>query len=463
MQMSFSEERPVRERRQALKVLGVGSAALLLGSQTTLEAKTTLSVPASHKKARIIIAGGGTGGMIAAARVRRAAPNAQIILIAPNETHLYQSGQVYAAAGLYTEYDNRRPTAALLPDNVTWLKEKVTAFDPDNNQIDTDKSGKLTYDYLIVALGCDYDFSTIAGLSSSDIGTHDITSVYLNDMEKGYAKGAIVSRLWLNSIRRKAASSELNVLFAESDTAVKGENAPLDMLFLCQDMLRGNGVKKGADLHANVHFSLHKSGERLFRVPETEKYLKEKINRSSMIELTYRHTLRAVDVKNKKAIFQTAHGMVEKNYDFLHVTPPMRAAKVLRDSPLAIQEGKHKGWMQVDEKTLQHPKYPNVFGIGDVLGLDTGKSGGAAREQGIVIQDNIAAHLEKQKLPMAYNGYSVAPIKTAFGEILLAEYNKNGLAPTLPFSLKKPQWVWWAIDVHVMRRAYFELMMRGMM
>jgi sulfide:quinone oxidoreductase len=119
--------------------------------------------------------------------------------------------------------------------------------------------------------------------------------------------------------------------------------------------------------------------------------------------------------------------------------------------------------MQVDDQTLQHPKYHNVFGMGDVVGLNTGKSGGAAREQGFVLQDNIAAHLENKKLPMQYNGYSVAPIKTAYGKILLAEYNKNGLAPTLPFSLDKPRWIWWAIDVHLMRRAYFELIMRGMM
>ena len=466
MKMSFNmptEKSPLIERRDALKLMGLGSASFMLGAQSRLEAETKLSVPASHKHAKIVIAGAGTAGMIAAARLRRSTPNTEITLIAPNATHLYQSGQVYVAAGLYTEYDNKRQTADLLPENVTWLKEKVIHFDPDNDQLTTEKSGKIVYDYLIVALGCEYDFSQIAGLKASDIGKYGISSVYLNDLEKGESKGAIVTKMWFNEIKIKASSSEPRVFFTEPDTAIKGENTSLDMLFLCNDMLKGNGIKKGSDLHTKVHFTFCKSDSTLFRIPLTDKVLKKEISKSKNMEVHYGQTLKEVDVKQKKATFRTKNGTVEESYDFLHITPPMQAPKVLRDSPLAFQEGAFKGWMQVDEQTLQHPRYQNVFGMGDVLGLNIGKSGGAAREQGIILQDNIAAHLENKKLPMQYNGYSVAPIKTAYGKILLSEYNKNGLAPTLPFSLEKPQWIWWAIDVHLMRRAYFELIMRGMM
>jgi len=69
MQMSSKQNLAKKEmfqRRDAFKVLGLGSASLLLGTQTKAEAKTRLSIPASHKKVKIIIAGGGTGGMIAA-------------------------------------------------------------------------------------------------------------------------------------------------------------------------------------------------------------------------------------------------------------------------------------------------------------------------------------------------------------------------------------------------------------
>jgi len=91
-------------------------------------------------------------GATDAARLRRSAPNAKITLIAPNETHLYQSGQVFVVAGLFSEFDNKRSTSELLPDNVSWIKDKVTAFDPDKNQIQTEKHHAIPYDYLVVAL-----------------------------------------------------------------------------------------------------------------------------------------------------------------------------------------------------------------------------------------------------------------------------------------------------------------------
>ena len=465
MKMSSNKNQFIHDpkRRDAFKLMGLGTASLLAGSVTSTEAGTKLSIAASHKDATILIVGAGTGGMIAAARLRRSAPNAKITIIAPNTEHLYQSGQVYVAAGLYTEYDNKCQTSDLVPDGVTWLKEKITALDPDHHQITAEKSGKMNYDYLIVALGCEYDYSQIEGLKKGDIGKHGISSVYLNDLEEGSSTGAIVSKMWMMDIEREAAKKELKVLLTEPNTPIKGENVSLDMLFLTDDMLKGNGIKKGEDLHSKVTFTLAKSNDKLFRIPAINKVLNKKIKHAKNIKTAFGHTLKAVDTEKKTALFDTVEGDIELAYDYLHITPAMKPSKVLSDSPLSIQDGLMKGWMEIDEKTLNHPKYKNVFGIGDILGLDIGKSGGAAREQGIVIQDNLAAQMEEKKLPMQYSGYSIAPIKTAYGKILLVEYNKNGLAPTFPLDLTKPRWIWWAIDVHLMRRAYFELIMRGMM
>lgn len=467
MKISYDEnglEMKKLERRDALKLMGIGGAALLTGAGSSASAETKLSAPSSKKKARIVIVGGGTGGMITAARLRRSTPNAKITLIAPNATHLYQSGQVYVAAGLYSEFDNKRQTRDMLPDNVKWLQDKVTAFIPDSNKVHTEKNGDLFYDYLVIALGCEYNYSSVKGLNVSDIGKNGITSVYLNDIGEGTSKGAIVSRMWLKSIRNHAAKSDLKILFADPKTPIKGEGVSLDMLFLANDMLRGNGLRtKGIDLSHKVSLTLTKAGKQLFPSQDIERALKKELKAVENATVLYNHVLEHIDKEKKVAIYTHDSDTVEIPYDYLHITPDMQAPAVLLGSGLTVEDGIHKGWLKVDEKTLQNPQYPNVFGIGDIVGLPSGKSGGAIREQAIVLQDNIAAILEEKKLPMAYSGYSVSPVKTRFGSVMLAEYTPKGLAPTFPFDPTKSRWIWWEMDLHLMRRAYFDLMMRGMM
>jgi len=451
-------------RRDALRHLGLGSAVLLAGGGTSASAKVKLSTFASRKKAAIVIVGGGTAGITAAARLRRSAPNAEITLIAPNEIHLYQSGQVYAAAGLYSEFDNKRPTSELLPDRVSWIRDKVTAFNPERNLVYTAQHSEISYDYLVVAPGCEYDYGAVEGLDIPDIGKYGIASVYLNDLDEGTSEGAIVSRMWLRAIRHKAERSEVNILFADSQTPVKGEGASLSMLFLANDMRKNKSLKgKNGELPPNVNFMLTKTGRQLFPSEKIDNALKKVLKETDNVKVSYGYVLKGIDKEKKVAIYDKEGKRVEVSYDYLHITPAMQAPKIIRDSRLSVKKGYYKGWFEAEADTLCHPKYRNVFGIGDVLGLPSGKSGGAIREQAIVLQDNIAAVLEGKEPPMRYEGYSVSPIKTRYGRIMLAEYTPEGLAPTFPFDPTKSRWIWWEMDLHLMRSAYFSLMMRGMM
>lgn len=466
MKISYDREREMKQqgRRDILKMMGAGSIALLTGVGTSASAKTTLSTFATRKRVDIVIAGGGTAGITAAARLRRSAPNAKITLVAPNTTHLYQSGQVYVAAGLYDEYDDKRQTGDLLPDNVEWLHDTVTAFFPHNNKILTENNGKIPYDYLIVALGCEYDYDSIEGLSISDIGKHGITSVYLNDQVEGTSAGAVVSNMWFKSIRSAAERSHPKILFADPHTPVKGENASLDMLFLLNDILKGNGLgKKGSDLRGNATLTMIKAEKTLFSSPAIDRALKKILKKNKNTQTLYAQRLISIDKEKKRALFSGEKGKSEISYDYIHITPPMRAPSALRNSELSIKGGRHQGWMEIDAQTLQHPTYSNVFGIGDVVGLDSGKSGAAIREQAILLQDNIAAIIEGNKPPLTYTGYSAAPIKTRYGRIMLAEYTPDGLAPTFPLDPTVPRWIWWEMDLHLLRKTYFDLMMRGMM
>jgi len=470
-------------RRDALKVMGLtGGATMMMGAPTTVEASST------DKKVKIVIVGGGAGGIMAAARLNSAASNAEIILIAPNEVHLYQPGQVFMAAGLYSESDIQRNNADFIPDNVKWIKDEVTSFDPDNNKVSTSKNGDINYDYLVVATGLAYNYEGIEGMTEDLVGQKGISSVYLNDPVAGTARGGVATAQWFRDMRKaaEAASPEkpIKVLCTQPDTAIKCGGAPQKILYLSDDNLRGNGPDGGEDVSKNAKFTFCKKGTTLFGVPSYNKTLVEEVTPMyGNITDNFNHILRKVDADNKIATFEhitkkkgaydadleeyemiSSTEMIEIPYDFLHVVPPMKAVDAVANSPLAIQVGSGKGWLECDFDTLQHIRYSNVFGIGDILGIPKGKTGGSARHHGPILVDNLISVIEGKKPEKKFDGYTVCPLKTQYGEIMLAEFDYEGEAPSFPLlDPSKPRWIWWAFDLYALKTMYWQLMMRGLM
>ena len=475
-------------RRDALKLMGLGAGATMLGGTTAANAATEAHASGTDKKAKIVIVGGGAGGIMAAARLRRSAPNAELVIIAPNEIHLYQPGQVFMAAGLYTASDIKRPNKEFIPDGAKWIKDEVKGFDPDNNVVETANNGKINYDFLVVATGLQYDYERIEGMSRELVGQKGISSVYLNDPAAGTARGGTATWEWFQQLRKAAEkaspSNPLTAIYTQPDTPIKCGGAPQKILYLSDDYLRGNGPGGGKDVHKNVKSYFCKPGSKLFGVPIYNHTLVDEVTPMyGNITDKWNHVLRKIDPDKKVATFEHNYQvkgewdpdleeynminkteMVEMPYDFIHVVPPMKAVDAVANSPLGWQKGSAKGWLACDRYTLQHIKYKNVFGIGDILGIPKGKTGGSARHQGPVVQDNLVAVMEGKEPKAKFDGYTVCPLKTQYGKIMLAEFNYDGPAPSFPFlDPAKPRWIWWAFDLYMLEPMYWHLMLRGLM
>lgn len=449
-------------RRDFLK----GTAALPLltlaatGSASAAESKLTAAI--SKKAAKILIVGAGSGGMDAAARLRRAAPNAKITIVAPNDVHLYQSGQVFVAAGIYTQADNRRNTTDLLPDGVRWLQDSVTRFDPENNRVETSKNGTIGYDLLVVATGVRHDFSWAEGVSRETIGKGAVASVYLNDVAKGEAQGGEQTRQWFDSIATAAQNGETQLLFALPEGDIQAENAGLDVLLLGLDVLRGKGPGVGPNVADKLRITLVAGNERLIASKTFDTAVRKVLAKVKNLTVLTQTTLQSIDPEKKTAQLSSGGTTKSLSWDFLHIVPKIRPADAVASSPLALSEGARKGFVDVDPVTLQHKRYKNVFALGDVAALSA-KSGAATRDMAIVIQDNVANALEGRPLDTRYTGYTAAPLRTRFGREMLIEYDRKGPNPTFPLDPTVPRWIWWELDVHLLRWAYFDLMMRGLM
>ncbi|WP_304545262.1 NAD(P)/FAD-dependent oxidoreductase [Sulfurimonas microaerophilic] len=452
-------------RRDALKVIGLSpvAASVLLSSSATTQLEASEDV-----KGKIVIAGGGSGAIMALSRLQRAIKNPDITIIAPNEIHIYQPGQVFVAAGEMEVEDLYLDNHDYIDTNkVNWIKDEVNKFDPQNNSVTTRSGEEVLYDYLIIATGIQSNYEEIEGLKKEDIGTNGISSVYLNDLEHGRAEGATITWDWFNDLKTAAKTKKPKVLYTQPSSPIKCGGAPQKMLYLSADYLKEAGL--------SAEYTFATGLKSLFHLPKIDKELHKTQERYDKIENKFQHHLRSIDVKNKKATFIHAYEeevydedfeIYEKvsradevviDYDFIHITPPMSPVDPLKNSDLLD----NMGWLEVDQYSLQHKRYKNIFGIGDVCGIPMGKTGGSARHHGPVLVENLLSLMKNETLKAKFDGYTVCPLKTQYGKIIMAEFNYKGPAPTFPLDFEKPRWIWWAFDLYMLKPMYKYLMLTG--
>lgn len=458
-------------RRDVLKLMALSPvAAGVLASSASTEAHAS----ASAAKGRIVIVGGGSGALMVLSRLRRALANPDITVIAPNDKHVYQPGQVFVAAGEYEPEDIIFDNTGYIGEDVTWIRDEVATFDPDANKLLTKGGKEVEYDYLVVATGMQYHYEKIEGLNTGLIGQHGISSVYLSDLAKGTAEGGTITRDWFNAVREAAKTSKPRVIFTQPSTPIKCGGAPQKMLYLCDDYLKRDKL--------DAEFIFASAGEKLFSIEEIEASLASVQKRYGNITNKFSHELIRIDPEKKVATFlhkyqvqgeydkeYEEYEMIDKEeevaieYDFIHISPPTAAVDAVADSMLGWQKGNAQGWLEVDRETLQHRRYKNVFGIGDVCGIPIGKTGGTARHQAPIVVKNLVGVMEGKEPADKFDGYTVCPLKVSYGEIIMAEFNYDGLAPSFPLDPAKPRWIWWVFDLYMLQPMYRYLMLNGLM
>jgi sulfide:quinone oxidoreductase len=216
---------------------------------------------------------------------------------------------------------------------------------------------------------------------------------------------------------------------------------------------------------ANIDVQFMNAGGVLFGVkdyvPALEKYV-EKYN----ADLNFFHNLKAVDGAAKKAWFtvakpDTTPETVEVEFDMMHVCPPQTAPDFIRVSPLADAAG----WVDVDQATLRHKTYENVWSLGDVMNAPNAKTAAAARMQAPIVAENMIADIKGGSAVAQYNGYGSCPLTVERGKIVLAEFGYGGaLLPSFPkwvINGKKPSKMAWMLKEQILPPVYWKAMLRG--
>lgn len=391
---------------------------------------------------QIAIIGGGNAGISVAAQLLLKNRKLDIAIIDPAEKHYYQPAWTLVGSGVFNIQDTERNEADVIPNGAKWIKQKVTAFQPEQNAVTLGDGSTLTYDYLVVAPGIQLNWSEIKGLKEN-LGKNNVCSNY------SFQSAPYTFECIKNFKGGKA-------IFHNPHTPVKCGGAPHKIMYIAADYWRKNGVLSKADIQ-------YWSGiGKLFAVKIYEDTLLAVCKRSD-IKLNFMQKLVEIDGAKKRAKFI---GIGEANmnketwvdFDMIHVTPPQSAPDFIRQSVLANA----MGWVDVDKNTLKHVRYANIFSLGDASGLPTSKTGAAIRKQAPVLVQNLLASIEQQTLAGNYTGYTSCPLVTGYGKLVLAEFDYNNEPmETFPFDQSKERWSMYQLKRRVLPWLYWNKILKG--
>lgn len=143
---------------------------------------------------------------------------------------------------------------------------------------------------------------------------------------------------------------------------------------------------------------------------------------------------------------------------YYQLTPPMSAPDFIKKSPLAHEAG----WVGVDKYTMRHPRYPNVFSLGDASSLPASKTTAAVRQEAPTLAKNLPAAMRNESLGGRHDGYASCPLVAGYGKLIPAEFDYD-LNPkeTFPFNQAKERLNMYLLKKHVLPAPYWHGMLRG--
>jgi sulfide:quinone oxidoreductase len=393
----------------------------------------------------VVIVGAGAGGISVAASLKSRKPGLNIAIIDPADIHYYQPGWTMVGGGIFDAQSTAKTMGSLIPKGVHWLKSAVAAFEPENNAVILDGCRVVKYDRLVVCPGLKLDWDKVEGLVET-LGRNGVTSNYRYDL-------APYTWQLVQQLKKGRA------LFTQPPMPIKCAGAPQKAMYLSGDAWFRNGALKDIDIQ------FMNAGGVLFGVKDYVPALMNYVERYDA-SLNFFHNLVAVDGPAKKATFKVSRPDTDPTevtieFDMMHVCPPQTAPDFIRVSPLADAAG----WVDVDQATLRHRTYENIWSLGDVMNAPNAKTAAAARKQAPTVADNIVADIAGRSAVAQYDGYGSCPLTVERGKIVLAEFGYGGvLKPSFPSFLldgTKPSRAAWFLKETVLPPIYWKAMLKG--
>jgi len=346
---------------------------------------------------QIVILGGGTGGTLAANRLRHELGDAAAITVVDRDnSHVYQPGLLLVPFGLTRPDKIVRPRARQLAPGIGYHQSAIDHVNIERREVHLEAGTVLPYDVLVVATG--------AALLPGE--TEGLTEAMAQGRAFTFYEPAGAAALSDALARFEGGRIVVNVV----DMPIKCPVAPLEFAFLADWYFHRRGIRDRVDLTYVTPL------DGAFTKAIASRELSGLLGRKG-IRLVTEFNTGEVDAARERLVSFDGR---EAGFDLAVVVPVHGGQDYVGRSPGL---GDALGFVPCDKRTLQSKASPDIFVIGDAADILVSKAGSVAHFEGETLVRNVRSFLAGQPLSARFDGHTNCFIESGFGKALLIDYN----------------------------------------
>ena len=334
-------------------------------------------------KTRVVVLGAGFGGLELATILSEALGDAvDVTLIDRSDAFVFGYSKLDVMFGRKTLDAVRLPYEELAKPGVRFLRETVTAIEPEARSVTTD-GGAHEADFLVVALGADYDFAATPGLAEGGNEFYSVAGAErLAELLPSFSGG--------------------RALVGVCGAPFKCPPAPSECALLLDEYLSERGIRGECELSIVIPFSTPVPPS-----PETSRALVAAFEERG-IEFVPGRRVSSLDPARRVAVLDDGG---ELPYELFLGVPRHRAPDVVIASGMAVD-----GYVPVDPGTLE-TRFPGVYAVGDVATIGVPKAGVFAEGAARVVAASLLAEIRGGERPGPYDGLGSCYIEFGGGRV----------------------------------------------
>ncbi len=334
-------------------------------------------------KTRVVVLGAGFGGLELATTLSEAlGDDVEVTLIDKSDTFVFGFSKLDVMFGRSTLNAVSLPYSEIAKPGVRFLRQTITAIDPQARTVSTD-GGVHEADFLVVALGADYDLDATPGLAE---GANEFYSVAgaqrLGELLPEFSQGRAV--------------------IGVCGAPFKCPPAPSEAALLLHDYLSARGVREQCEISLVLPLPSPVPPS-----PDTSRALEAAFAERDIKFVPGRRPS-SLDPARRVVVLDDGS---EMPYDLFLGVPKHRAPDVVIDSGMT-----EDGYVPVSPQTLQ-TRFPGVYAVGDVTTVGVPKAGVFAEGAARVAAKSLIASIRGGEQPAPYDGIGICYIEFGAGRV----------------------------------------------